>query len=448
MFLSFPHRRIEKIFIPVLFVVFALTPYALLAETTGNTITIDARSLLKHSNITISPASGAFLEGSNFEIPIFINTEGNSVNTIDLRVKFDASKLSIVKPSGDKSIIAVWLEPPSYNNTKGTAKLVGVIPNGIVTDSGLIATISFKAIAIGQAVVSISQDTRVLLNDGQGTETSTQFGRGTYSILPKPPEGVRVYSDTHSFQDHWYNNPNPILFWEKEPGVTDFSYTLDNKPFTVPDNNPITKDTIKAYENLDDGLWYFHIKALKQKVWGAPTHFLVRVDTAPPAEFIPTLDYLTATVINRAMVSFFTTDNISGIDHYEVGVIDKTKAPTESPVFIQTESPYQLPLTVSRDLRVIVRAFDKAGNVRDESVDVHVPFLFMKFITDNLIWILLGILLFILLLIIIHYLFGHHIVRRFRRAVQIVEKEDEQNEISHAGPEHSEQVQNPPGPLP
>ena len=41
-----------------------------------------------------------------------------------------------------KSIIGVWVEPPAYDNSRGT--VIGVIPNGITTSSGLIGTILFS----------------------------------------------------------------------------------------------------------------------------------------------------------------------------------------------------------------------------------------------------------------------------------------------------------------
>ena len=238
---------------------------------------IDARTLVSRMAIYPLPRNGAFLKNSTFEVPIIIDTKGYSVNTIELHIEFDPAKLMIIKPSGDKSIIGVWLEPPSYSNSNGTAKFVGVIPNGITTDSGLITTISFKAIAIGQAAVSITESTRVLLNDGAGTEAGISLGRGVYDIMPLPPEGIKIFSETHPDQDKWYNNPNPVLDWEKGPGVTTFSYILDNMPFTFPDNAVSATSTMKAYQNLNDGLWYFHIKAQKQGVWGAATHFLVRI---------------------------------------------------------------------------------------------------------------------------------------------------------------------------
>ncbi len=129
-------------------------PYTLGASV----VNIDASSLIPHSEISVTPSSATFIEGSIFEVPILINTKGKSINAIELNIKYDASKLSIVKPSTGKSIISLWVQPPTYDNTKGIATVVGAIPDGIVSDSSLIITITFQAKATGQAEVRI-QDT-------------------------------------------------------------------------------------------------------------------------------------------------------------------------------------------------------------------------------------------------------------------------------------------------
>ncbi len=394
-----------------------------------NVVNLSAPALIPKAALFPLPGNATFLEGSTFDVPIFLDTRGNSVNTVELHIKFDSSKLSIIRPSGDKSIIAVWLEPPTYSNTNGTAKLVGVIPNGIITESGLIATITFKALVPGQGTVSIAQNSRVLLNDGLGTEALPEFGRGVYAITPKAPEGPKVFSETHPFQDKWYNNPNPVLAWDKEQGVTAFSYILDDKPFTIPDNDSEGEDTSKGYENLPDGLWYFHIKALKRGIWGAATHFLVRIDTSPPAEFTPTFEILGTQDANRVLISFFTTDALSGINHFEVGVIEKSQPPTESPVFIQAESPYQLPRIITSDLRVIARVIDNAGNVRDEPLDIVIkaPSPPPKRLADYAIQILIGSLALILLLFILHYLIGHKVIAHMREGLRLAKEEEKRN---------------------
>ncbi len=300
------------------------------------------------------------------------------------------------------------------------------MPNGITTESGLIGTITFKAKVSGKAVVSIRSDSNILLNDGLGTGTVTDLGRAEYTILPRPPDGVNIYSETHPFSGDWYNNSNPIISWDKYNGVTGFSYVLDNKPSTVPENSILTDQTTKAYENISDGLWYFHIKSYKRGVWGNTGHFLIRIDTTPPAEFTPEVNYILAAValVERGLVSFFTTDSLSGVDHYEVGVINKSYSVTESPVFVQSESPFQVALQSSPGLHVIVRAVDRAGNVRDSSIEVQTPLLITKFLKDHLVLILVALVLIAFIALIIHYLVGHHIISHWKRIWQIAEEEE------------------------
>ena len=401
---------------------FFVAPFFIQAQT----VNVDASQLLAHVEVSLSPRSGSFVEGSTFQVPILLNTKGRSINGIEIRINFDKDKLSIINPSGGTSIIGVWVEPPGFDNTLGTASYVGVVPSGITTQSGLIGTITFKANVPGQAVVSISSTSKILLNDGLGTEAQVDLGRAEYTILAKAPEGVQIYSETHPIQSDWYNNNNPVLSWVQDPGVTGFSFSLDNQPNTIPDNVVDTVATTKSFETLPDGLWYFHIKAYKNGVWGTTGHFLIQIDTSPPAEFKPEVNYLEAAAIlsQRVLVSFFTTDNLSGVDHYEVGVIDKNQPPTESPVFVQAESPFQVSLTPNGRFQVIIRAIDKAGNVRDESVDVRMPFAVTKFFQDYPVYILLGIILLGLIAFILHFFFGHHLMRHARRIWAFVRREE------------------------
>jgi hypothetical protein len=417
----------KKTYIAFLFIL--LGSFLGIAIVNAQTVNIDASKLLAKADIILSPRTGSFVEGSTFQVPILVNTKGRSINGIEVRINFDKNKLMIVNPSGGTSIIGVWVEPPGYDNTKGTASYVGVIPSGITTDAGLVGTITFKAIKTGQAVVSVSSNSKILLNDGLGTAAILNLGRAEYSLLVKAPEGVKIYSETHPLEDTWYNNNYAVISWEKDPGIGGFSFSIDDKPYTIPDDTIDTEDTSKVFNKLDDGLWYFHIKANKGNVWGTTSHFLLRIDTTPPAEFTPEANYLVASAatIERTLVSFFTTDNLSGIDHYEVGVIDKSQPLTKSPDFIQSESPFQVPVTSGSQLQVIVRAIDKAGNIRDESVNIQVPFVFTKFIKDNLVYILFSIILIGLAILIIHYVFKHHIIRYFRRTWRTMETEENVN---------------------
>ena len=413
-----------KIKIPLL--IFASIFFAQISH--ANTVDINASKLLAHVVVSFSPRSGSFTEGSTFKVPILLNTKNRSINGIEVRINYDKDKLSIVNPTGGTSIIGVWVEPPKFDNTKGTASYVGVVPGGITTESGLIGTITFMAKSSGDAEVSFNSNSKVLLNDGLGTEAQADLGRASYTILPKAPDGVTVFSETHPNQDDWYNNNNPVLSWVQDPGVSGFSFKLDNKPNTIPDNKILTTETTQNFEKLKDGLWYFHIKAIKNGVWGTTGHYLVKIDTTPPAKFKPIANYLVAAAIltNRTLVSFFTTDNLSGIDHYEVGVIDKDQPATESPVFVRAESPFQVPLSASANLEIIVRAMDKAGNVRDQSVNAKEPLVITEFIKSNSIYLLSIILVIWLVTMALHYLVGHHVLRNIRRIKAMIKKEEQE----------------------
>ena len=402
-------------FTPILiaasFVALIATPLATRAQTTVN---LNGADLIPKAEISIAPPSGTFTQGSTFEVPIYLNTKGNKISAIELHIGFDSDTLAVVKPSGGSSIIGLWIEAPSYDNSRGTITLIGGIPSGIVTESGLIASITFQAKAAGPASISIRDSSRILLGDGVGSPANYTSNRASYTIVSKPPGGVNVFSDTHPLRDRWYNNPNISLSWTGESGVSGYSIAIDDKPNTIPDNTVDTSATAYSYEDQPNGTRYFHIKALKNGIWSAPTDFPIRIDSEPPAEFEPEINYITAAIISRALVSFFTTDALSGLDHYEVGLIDKSKAASESPVFVRSESPYQIPFDSIENARLIVRAFDKAGNVRDASIDVSAPFMPVKFVADHAVGVLAALLLLAVLGFLLHSFIGHHVARHLR----------------------------------
>ncbi len=406
------HKNIKKIFlISIALIYFLNTSLVFGAEV----VNINASDLIPRAEITVTPSSATFVEDSIFEVPILLNTKGKSMNTVELNIQYDPKKLSIVKPSTGKSIIGIWVQPPKYDNTKGTANFAGSIPGGIVSDSSLIITITFQAKSAGTTEVRVMDTSSVLANDGIGTQAKLSTSRGLYTILPKPPGGLTIYSDTHPFQDRWYNNNSPTLGWNRDPEVIGFSYVLDNKPNTIPDNQNISNDTSKSYQDLSDGLWYFHIKALRKGgAWGTTTHNLVRVDTTPPAKFNPKVNYLNDDNINRALITFFTTDSLSGIDHYEIGVIDKTQAETSSPLFVRSESPYQVPSSAVENSRVIIRAYDVAGNSTDVQASVRPPSIFVQWFLANSSMLLIILLLLLLLGFLLHYLWANNILKKIR----------------------------------
>jgi len=168
-----------------------LAPMLLYASVPVNLIGSD---LLPRSEIFITPSQKDISMGSVFNVPIYLNTLGYNVNAINLKINFDATKLKVVNPSVGKSILGIWVEPFNFNNTKGTASLMGVVPNGITTKAGLIATLTFKAIETGKAKISITDYSSANLNDGYGSNVFLILKEANYNILPKTLDNASVSS--------------------------------------------------------------------------------------------------------------------------------------------------------------------------------------------------------------------------------------------------------------
>lgn len=408
----------------------SFVPFFVVAE---EIINLEGPDLLPKAEIFITPRSGNFLVGSTFEVPVYIDTKGHNINAISLKIRFDEKKLAITKPSSGKSIFGIWTETPNYDNKNGTASLVGVIPDGIVTSSGLIGIITFKAIAAGTATISISDYTSCNLHDGFGSEAKLSLRGATYTLSPVPAEGFIISSETHPDSDTWYNNDSPILSWIGTEPTLGFSIALDNNPNTIPGNEINMRDAYKSYETLGDGIWYFHVKAQVKGLWGNTTHFKIKIDTLPPALFKPTASVIENGNKNRKyLVSFFSTDSLSGLDHFEVGSINKNDAATISPVFVETESPYLVPLELSEKIKVLVRAYDGAGNIREAEIDLYPGYNFLSLLIKYGIYILLIILIVIILLILFHYLFGHHILSHLKRAYNYFNRMSIKDNIDNA----------------
>lgn len=356
------HR--EKIVTTLLFFGFLFLPHA-----------AHAASLL------LSPSSGSFSVDSTFEVSVFLDTQGKSVNTVSAVLNFPADKLQLVSPTTGKSIISIWTAQPKFDNADGVISLQGGIPNGINVSKGLITTLTFRVKRVGIAVVKFSDSSDVLLNDGKGTSALENTQSGVYELILPPPAGPIVASETHPDQTQWYPSTNVILKWEPILATEGYSYILSDDPTTIPDNISLGIKNNVVYKNLGNGTHYFHIKSLRDGIWGGVTHFAINIDNVLPADFKIEISPSAYTSSKNQIVNFITTDDLSGIDRYEYKVIslkpeigDKKVSDNSHNFFIEAESPQILNLGLG-SYDIIVRAFDKAGNVREvtQRLNVVVP---------------------------------------------------------------------------
>ena len=384
----------------------------------------------------LNPTAGSFLVGSTFELSIILDTKGVPVNTVEVELSFPADKLQIASPSVGRSIIQLWPASPVFSNREGRIYFVGGIPSpGIVTSQGVVLTLTFRVVAPGAIELRFRERTRVLANDGRGTNILGQRPSAFFTARVAPPEGPPISSPTNPDQERWYRDSNPVFLWPRSQFADAYSFTIDHDPTAVPDTRPDGTSPTAAFQNLESGIWYFHLRERAGGVWGGVSHYVVKIDTEPPAVFRLNVSPGPRTSNKNPIFRFFTTDALSGFSHFEMKIVPLTRGSVSEALFFEVTSPYQAPNFEAGRYQVVVRAGDHAGNARDETVTMHILGAFSQFIDPegiNFVWFFLpwswvtlavGIILAVILAVLVafwrrhrHHL-GQAIREDFRGAV-------------------------------
>lgn len=355
------------------------------------------------SSLYLAPSGGSFLTGSTFSVSLYVDTKENEINALEVDLRFPPDILQVVSSNSGQSFISNWMVPPSYSNSDGKINFRGGVHGGIKTSAGLISMITFRAKSVGNAKIEILDSSVVLLNDGKGTQIQTNNIQGEYGIAVSPSDGPQINSATHPEPDVWYSDPNPIFSWTNYDNVVDFSYSFSQNFKEVPDTVSESGAEIKQYENIPDGVWYFHIRSKKEDLWGKASHFQVKIDAAKPEEFKPSVD------LENGFVYFETKDIYSGIDHSEVSVVDSGNKDA-IPFFIEAKSPIKLSSKKAGSYDVFIRVFDKAGNMQEGKISFQIINPFISFVEGKGISIkgifipwFLALIIFVVLLLLIIY---------------------------------------------
>ncbi|MEK7146919.1 MAG: cohesin domain-containing protein [Patescibacteria group bacterium] len=333
----------------------------------------------------LNPASGSFLVGSTFDLSIILDTKNSSVNTVEVELLFPADKIQVASQSlGGQSIIQLWPAPPSFSNKEGRIYFIGGIPSpGINTSQGIVLTLTFRVIAPGSGQISFGKSSTVLANDGKATNILGQKPPAFLKFMVPPPQGPEISSPTHSDQEKWHRDNNPVFAWPKSQFATAFSYDIDNDPAGFPDAVAEGPEATASFQNLENGIWYFHLRERSDNIWGGVSHFVVKVDNQPPAAFDINVSPGKRTTNKNPIFRFFTTDSLSGFDYFQMKIIPLFEELENQGLFFEVSSPYQAPAFKPGRYQVVIRALDKAGNSKDEAVTMNILGSFSQFIDQE-----------------------------------------------------------------
>jgi len=357
-------KDFKKIILLSIFLLFFFLPLKIKAQATPS------------ARLYFLPKSGSFEVGQIISVRFAVNTGGNPINLVEANLSFSNETLEAIGFSKSGSIINLWFNEPSFSNSDGTIYFSGGIPNPGFTGIGRIIIINFKAKKAGSAWIKVSQ-AQVLANDGFGTNILSSTDSANFDLYksglpqptqPPPIEGeikVRIFSSTHPDENKWYQGKNIILGWDWQPGIIDYSYLLDQKPETIPDNSGEGLSTSTAYLNVSDGIWYFHLKAKTKDGWQKTNHFRIQIDSISPTDLKISCDEGEITFNPSPTIRFSAKDDLSGIDHFTIKINEKE-------IFETKENYFQLPKQKPGKIAINVSAFDKAGNFIEDKILINI----------------------------------------------------------------------------
>lgn len=314
------------------------------------------------ADIVLTPSSGTITNDS-FTVDVYVSGNTQPINAVSAAISFPTDQLSIVSISKAGSIIALWAEEPSYSNAVGTARFEGVILNpGFSGARGKVVSIRFAKKTTGQSTIRLTAGS-VLANDGMATNVLQNLGSATFTLaatavlVPQTTTPAAVVSvdapvitsTTHALQESWYSNDTPTFAWNVPSGVSAVRLGYSASENTIPSKVYTPAISEKTLGPLDEGTYWFAAQFKIGANWGTVARYVVQIDTTAPADFTATQ--------SGTMLTFSTTDTLSGIDHYEV-VVDGL-----APVVVAGDTATLYDLSAFPGQHTVhVSAVDRAGN--------------------------------------------------------------------------------------
>jgi len=333
------------------------------------------------ATLDISPVSGTYASGQTFPVRIRATSADQAMNAVSGTLIFPEDLLEVVSISKADSIISLWVQEPSFSNTNGTVNFEGIVLNpGFTGTAGRVLTVQFRVKGRGQANLSFTSSS-VLANDGKGTNILTNTGTSQLTLggmapaptetpstaAPSTEDGPVVTSSTHPDQNKWYQGDDVELSWKLPSEVTAIRFALDKLARSTPTVTYEEPFTSRRFENVESGLWHFHIRFKKGDTWGPVTHYRLQIDNEKPRFFDISESPREDTTDPRPVFTVAAADDISGTEHYEF-TLDATDGPVETWKDDGTSRYSMKPVAPGKHI-LFAKVFDRAGNYLANSVE-------------------------------------------------------------------------------
>lgn len=328
-----------------------------------------------NSVLKFDPEYSAIDINNRKKVAISLLSGGEAINVVRVAVNYDPKKVFVEEIITDNSFCksgksSMFIER-EIDNEKGLVSIVCGVPNpGFSGDKGILAELLLRPLDTGQFSLRFGPETQVLANDGLGTDVLRNVIDSSYFVSNFGGSGdeddrIFLFSYTHPNSETWYRNKKIDLFWRAD-WASEYYYSLDNEPFSIPDWKNETKENYISFNPKDDGIYYFHIGGVKEGVMRSVYHYKVKIDSSPP-------EYLHLKVNNRVInkgeivrAEFESMDKVSGVEPnlFYIKLDDSIYLPTKSPLYI--------PFNKAGNHTIHVKSYDRADNYLEDSLEIKV----------------------------------------------------------------------------
>jgi hypothetical protein len=238
---------------------------------------------LNFSNKARPEVSSALLRGEFIVVPIYLDTQFEEINAVEVYVNF-SDNLVFRDYLDGKSIITHWIEKPrvvvpSAHYMASQITFSGIIAGGISGRNLNLVELVLEAKESGRAKIEIDKNSKVLLNDGLGTKTKLIALSQSFNILeikglPEikikdnfPPEPFKIYlaKNKEIFNGKYYitfeakDKQSGIAYYEisekpinfiflAKPDIQNLSFKKAGSPYVLEDQSLRSYVVVKAVD--------------------------------------------------------------------------------------------------------------------------------------------------------------------------------------------------------
>jgi len=296
---------------------------------------------------------------------------GEAINVVGVEIDYDPQIAKVLEINTAESLCRqdLFIER-NIDNENGKVEIACMLPSpGFIESSGVIAELILQPLKSGKFILHFEEETKVLANDGLGTNVLRLAVDGSYDIINYNEEeefvAPRVFSYTHPNSERWYQKRGIRFSWNWLEETSGYRYAFNEIPDYIPEKENFTQDNFLKINVNKDGIYYFHIMEEKENSINSVSHYKVMIDSAPP--FLRTIK-VSNTNINIGEIvrfAFSGKDELSGIQ--EVSYIKLNDG-----IFLPVKPLVYIPFLQRGEHMVTIRIFDKAGNFDDTQVRIKV----------------------------------------------------------------------------